>query len=92
VSRPITERGLKIAATMLGHTPDEYRAHLEAGDAWCSGHKQFEPRDAFHVHPTRWNGLQQFCKRTRAEYDRTRTHVNHGRIFHAGPAYSRSAS
>lgn len=90
MSHPITERGLKIAATKTGCTPDEYLAHLNADEAWCSGHGAWEPRSAFKAGPS-WRGLQAQCVQARRDYDRERDR-NGGRIYHAGPAYSRGAS
>jgi len=40
-------RAYVMAAGRLHITIAEYRAHLHAGEQWCSGHKCWEPMDAF---------------------------------------------
>ena len=34
------------------------------GMAWCIGCQKFEPVENFYKSPTRWNGLQGYCKLT----------------------------
>lgn len=41
------ETRMEIGATKLGISADEYRAHVEAGEKWCGGHREWHARDAF---------------------------------------------
>lgn len=60
---------MAIGATKRGITVDEYRAHAEADELWCSGHRAWEPSEAF-VPASRRAGAK--CREANIEYQRRR--------------------
>lgn len=48
--------------TRLGIPIEEYRARVEAGEAWCGGHKTWHPSEAF--------GAGWGCKKYHRDYQR----------------------
>lgn len=64
----------RAAARRLGITPEEYEAHVAAGEKWCSYHKRWEPLRAFGLDANTASGIAYRCleadaamKRARAE-------------------------
>lgn len=56
---------LKAAATRIGVTVDEYRAHIASGRKWCTGCKNWHPVTAFLRDPGRTDGLAARCQEYR---------------------------
>jgi hypothetical protein len=55
-------QGPRIAAGRLKISPEEYRAHREAGEKWCSVHKSWEPIERFGKHKSAADGLANRCR------------------------------
>jgi hypothetical protein len=49
-------------ATLLGISLGAYRAYVEAGLKWCSGHKAWERRRDFGAHMRYAGGLNSVCR------------------------------
>lgn len=57
-----TERRARAsAASRIGLTLDEYDAKAAAGLKWCTGCKEWQPRDTFRKDRTRGDGLKSIC-------------------------------
>lgn len=54
--------GHRIAASKLGISYDEYRAQIERGLKWCSGHHAWMPRSAFGPNARHRDGLMPVCR------------------------------
>lgn len=69
---PLTDRGLKIAASRMGISTDEYVHHFEAGERWCAWHAQWEAVAAFRADSRRAAGVMGWCKEACSAADRKR--------------------
>jgi hypothetical protein len=58
---------LRMGATRLGISEQEYLAHTERGELWCSRHRAWHPADDFAPDPRRPRGKQTSCRRRPAE-------------------------
>lgn len=71
--RPTDEHRMKVAASRIGVTYEEYRAHREAGEKWCSGCTAWHPLEAFGVRREAADGVYPICREaTRVAYQRWR--------------------
>lgn len=60
-------------ASRLGIPEEEYRAHVAAGEKWCSGCKAWHERSVFKVDASRNDGLAASCPKARlAHYEKTK--------------------
>lgn len=59
--RKTPEQRYAISARMLGIPFSEYMAHIDAGEAWCIGHKTWEPEAAFKMAADRPGRLESRC-------------------------------
>lgn len=78
------EHRMRIGATQLGITLDEYRARVKDGDKWCFGCRSWRPRGAFQQRTSAADGLNNECRdcvnpRARAIMARRRREAAHGR-------------
>jgi len=55
----------KIAAGRIGVAVDEYQAHVDAGEQWCTGCRAWHPLERFARDATRLNGLARRCRDAR---------------------------
>lgn len=71
--RPTDEHRMRVAASKIRVTYEEYRAHREAGEKWCSGHKAWHPLEAFDRNRTYGDGFYPSCRdAVSARYQRWR--------------------
>jgi hypothetical protein len=47
--------------------PSIHRKVGPSGTAWCTGHAQFVPLEAFYRNRSKWAGVQSFCKSCSAQ-------------------------
>lgn len=73
----------KVAAAKAGMSLEDYIARVEAGQKWCTGHKEWHARDAFGADASRADGLAAQCLRWRKRHYDT-THVRKGMRSRAG--------
>lgn len=66
----MSEQGIARGAGRLRMTPDAYRAHIDAGERWCSFHKDWHPQEAFNICTTKTDGVQNFCRDGNRVYQR----------------------
>lgn len=59
------EGALRIAARRIGITAEDYRAHLEASEKWCTACKTWHARSAFPRDSSRTDGLHACCRESR---------------------------
>jgi hypothetical protein len=64
--------GIKGAATRLGITLQEYLAHLESGEKWCSVCREWHLRERFAADASRNDGLTATCAKARNGLSRDR--------------------
>lgn len=64
---------VKMAASRIGITPEEYLRLQAAGNKWCSGHRAWHPLGEFGPDPSRGDGLSPACRARRREIRRART-------------------
>lgn len=93
----ISEQGARIAASKLRLTVAAYREHEAAGEAWCSGCRDWRPRSTFTTNEHRPSGVASHCRAcmarlNRRQRDRQRIHAARtaGRrsgVSYAGPAF-----
>lgn len=55
----------KLAAARLGVTFAEYQQHVDAGEQWCTGCRDWHSLAAFYRDATRTNGLSRRCRDSR---------------------------
>lgn len=55
-------RNIGRTAEMVGCTAEEYGEHIEAGEKWCTGCKQWHDRSAFGKDSSRSDGLAGSCR------------------------------
>ena len=53
----------KTAATRVGISLEEYRAHVAGGERWCTGCRAWHPTADFHLDRARGSRLKAKCKR-----------------------------
>lgn len=58
----------KQGATRIGVSYRRYRAHVLAGDRWCSGHRRWHPAEAFR--PSKGYDRNTSCQTWRRAYMR----------------------
>lgn len=80
----VTEAGMRVAAGRIGVTVEYYRGQVQRGYRWCSGHKDWEPREHFGPHKRR--GLNSVCR----EFSRTAAR-EYARAHYVPVAQRRSA-
>jgi hypothetical protein len=52
---------LRTAAAKLGLSVEEYQAHVDNGEKWCTRCKDWHPRGSFQRDRTRGDGLNSRC-------------------------------
>lgn len=61
---------LAVAAGRVGLTVDEYEAHVDAGEKWCSRCKAWHPLDAFGRDASRGDGRAPSCRESKNRHGR----------------------
>ena len=69
-ARTLTEHGIRTAAFKIGIPEAAYRAALDRGLKWCSGHKAFCLRETFGPHWRRADRLSTRCREADREQSR----------------------
>lgn len=65
--------GIKHGATKLGIAPEEYEAHVEAGESWCSAARHWVPLAGYSGEASRRSACRA-CKRILRNQDYHRRH------------------
>jgi len=71
--RKLQRMSLMSAATRIGLTVEEYAAHLEADERWCSFHRAWEAKASFYADASKATGVTADCRvgalqRSKARY------------------------
>lgn len=82
-----TEGAMKVAATRVGLSLEEYRENQARGLRWCCRCKQWHERSAFGLDAKSTDGVARSCLASRATSGRNR-YVKKGRKSMAGRRFS----